>query len=199
MGLAKVVRKAMLGVMTIAAVAGASLWLTARALEPEPFGEAIAPDPGSHSGAVIQVYGADVWGLRGRFAMHTWIATKAEAASTYRIFQVIGWRLRRYPSVVSVSEGDPAKPWFGSPPVLLHELRDKPAEALIDRVHEAARSYPFAEEYTMWPGPNSNSFIEWIALEVPELDLSLPTKALGSGWMRRNHSTIKAEATPPRG
>ena len=31
----------------------------------------------------------------------------------------------------------------------------------------------------MWPGPNSNSFTAWIALEVPELGLNLPAKAIG--------------------
>ncbi|MCZ6641485.1 MAG: DUF3750 domain-containing protein, partial [Gammaproteobacteria bacterium] len=57
------------------------------------------------------------------------------------------------------------------------------AEALVERIHAAALSYPYADEYSMWPGPNSNSFTAWIGLEVPELGLSLPAKAIGKSWM----------------
>ena len=101
----------------------ALLWASAAALEPRSVGPARAPDPESHAAAVIQVYGANVWGFRGRFAIHTWIATKARNAAEYRIYQVIGWRLRRGRSVVSIDNGDPARPWYGSTPVLLHDLR----------------------------------------------------------------------------
>ena len=67
----------------------ASLWVTSRALEPQPVGEAKAPNPQSHPDAVIQIYGASVWGFRGNFAIHTWVATKGHGAATYQIYQVI--------------------------------------------------------------------------------------------------------------
>ena len=70
----------------------ASLWATSMALEPVPVGVAKAPDPSQHPEAVVQVYGADVWGFRGNFAIHTWVATKEKNASAYQIYQVIGWR-----------------------------------------------------------------------------------------------------------
>lgn len=161
----------------------ASLMTATFALVPTTVGEAIAPDPKTFTEAVVQVYGADVWGVRGRFAIHTWIATKARNAGTYRIYQVIGWRLRRGQSVVSITQGMPDKPWFRSSPMLLHEVLGQSAEALVERIHAAALSYPYPDEYTMWPGPNSNSFTAWIGLEVPELGLSLPAKAIGKSWM----------------
>ena len=189
--LARILKKTMLVTLTFSAVMVASLWVTTLALEPEPVGDAIAPDPGDHRDAVIQVYGANVWGFRGRFAIHTWIAVKARNATTYTIYQVIGWRLRRAGTVVSVSRGDPAQPWFGSPAILLHDLRGSAADALVERVTDAAMSYPFPREYTMWPGPNSNSFMAWVALEVPELGLKLPAKAVGQSWMQQNYAEIK--------
>ena len=173
-------------------VVASSLWATSLALEPDGIGEARAPDPGAHPDAVIQVYGADVWGFRGNFAIHTWLAVKPANAATYDIFQVIGWRLRRGRPVVSIESGDPARPWFGSPAILLHERRGAEAQALIERIYRAVEDYPFAETYTMWPGPNSNSFTAWIGLEVPELGLELPTKAIGQGWMKRNYADLKA-------
>lgn len=183
-------RRFTVAVMLFVVISIASLWVTSWALEPEPFGAAQAPDPLDHQEAIIQVYGADVWGFRGNFAIHTWVATKARAASDYQVYQVIGWRLRRGRSVVSITEGNPARPWFGSPAILLHEIRGVAAEALIDQVHNAALSYPFDREYKMWPGPNSNSFTAWIGLEVPGLNLDLPVKAIGQSWMQSEHPAL---------
>jgi hypothetical protein len=168
-----------------------SLWVTSWALEPEPFGVARAPDPLDHEDAIVQVYGADVWGFRGNFAIHTWIATKSHGAADYQIYQVIGWRLRRGRPVVSISTGNPARPWFGSPAILLHEIRGTEAENLIGQVHDAALSYPFDKEYKMWPGPNSNSFTAWVGLEVPELNLDLPFKAIGQSWMHNEYPALR--------
>ena len=160
--------------------------LTSRLLEPVPVGEAVAPDPRTAKEAIVQVYGADVWGFRGLFAIHTWVATKASHAETYTIYQVIGWHLGRRGTVLSITEGRPDRPWFRSPPKLLFERRGGDAEQLVSAIHNAALSYPHQQEYTMWPGPNSNSFTAWIALRVPELGLSLPAKAIGKSWMHSN-------------
>ncbi|MDX1482430.1 MAG: DUF3750 domain-containing protein [Woeseiaceae bacterium] len=180
------------GIVTLAAFAATLWWAVPWALEPTPIGPSVAPDPERHAGAVIQVYGADVIGVRGRYAIHTWIATKPAGADRYRIHEVVGWQLRRSRSAVRVSAGDPARHWFGAPPVLLHDLRGPAAEALIDDVHEAIALYPFAQEYTMWPGPNSNSFIAWVGLAVPDLGLDLPTKAIGQNWMKQNFAKIES-------
>lgn len=183
-------RKFVVGMMLFVAISIASLWVTSWALEPEPVGAARAPDPLDHQDAIIQVYGADVWGFRGNFAIHTWIATKSHGAADYQIYQVIGWRLRRARSVLSVSTGNPARPWYGSPAILLHEIRGAKAEALIDQVHDAALRYPFERQYKMWPGPNSNSFTAWVGLEVPGLNLDLPLKAIGQSWMHSEYPAL---------
>ena len=186
-------KKFTLAVTLFVVLSIASLWVTSWALEPQPFGMAQAPDPLDYQDAIIQVYGADVWGFRGNFAIHTWIATKARGAADYQVYQVIGWRLRRGRSVVSITEGNPARPWYGSPAILLHEIRGDEAQALVDPVHDAALSYPFDREYKMWPGPNSNSFTAWIGLEVPGLDLDLPVKAIGQSWMISGHPALSAD------
>lgn len=136
------------------------------------------------SGPSIKVYGANVWGVRGYFAIHTWIATRAEGESQYRIDQVIGWRLRRTGSARVTHIGTPNDPWFGNEAILLHEVSGTAAAELLPKVRSAIRNYPYSDRYTMFPGPNSNSFTEWVALQVPELGLELPTKAIGRLWMR---------------
>ena len=174
--------KTVIFLTTVATLVGALATLS-WALEPRSVGSSRAADPLAHPDAVVRVYGANVWGVRGRFAIHTWIVTKAHDASTYTRYQVIGWRQRRGLPVVSITKGNPDGDWFGSEPVLLHERTGAAAASLISSIHDAALSYPFADEYTMWPGPNSNSFTAWIGLKVPELGLSLPAKAIGKSWM----------------
>lgn len=69
----------------VVALALASLWATSMALEPVPFAATKVADSSQHTEAVVRVYGADVWGFRGNFAIHTWVASKARNASTYQI------------------------------------------------------------------------------------------------------------------
>lgn len=178
-------------VLLMAAIVAAVLWGISMYLQPKPIGPPVAPVPAEHREAVVQVYGADVWGVRGLFAIHTWLAVKAPDAATYDIYQVIGWRQSRG-SVVSVTQGMPNRPWFRSPPVLLHEVTGPSAEALIEPIEQSVRRYPFADRYVMWPGPNSNSFIQWIALDVPQLGFRLPDKAIGKNWMRDNYERYQS-------
>jgi hypothetical protein len=55
-------------------------------------------------------------------------------------------------------------------------------DELIKRIDEAARDYPYAKEYTLWPGPNSNTFTAWIGRAVPELGIDLPATAIGKDF-----------------
>lgn len=183
-------KRLFLRLVAFCALVVASLWATSLALEPDAIGQARAPDPASHPDAVVQVYGADVWGFRGNFAIHTWIATKGNGELNYTIYQVIGWRQRRGRPVLSVSEGNPARPWFGSPAILLHEKRGTEAARLINLIEDAVDAYPFSNEYKMWPGPNSNSFTAWVGLQVPELGLDLPAKAIGQSWMKGEYGRL---------
>lgn len=146
----------------------------------EPAG--IAPEPESTPEAVIQVYGADAWGWRGFFAMHTWIAVKPSNAESYTVYEVIGWRERRGLPVLRISRDEPDRHWYGSRPELLLDRRGPGVDELIQQIDTAARRYPWREEYRVFPGPNSNTFPAWVANQVPELGLELPFRAIGSGW-----------------
>jgi hypothetical protein len=55
-------------------------------------------------------------------------------------------------------------------------------DGLIARIDRAARDYPHAGEYSMWPGPNSNTFTAWVARAVPELAVDLPPTAIGKDY-----------------
>jgi hypothetical protein len=148
----------------------------------EPSG--IAPDPMVTKEAVLEVYGASAWGWRGWFAIHTWIAAKHTGEPSYTVYEVIGWRQRHGLSVVRIEKDVPDRFWFGKKPRLLKEHRGKGVDDLIAAVDRAAHSYPWPDSYTAFPGPNSNTFTAWVARQVPELGLSLPFSAIGSGYRK---------------
>ncbi len=145
----------------------------------------LAPDPATTQEAVLQVYGAPAWSWRGWFAIHTWLAAKPSGADHYRVYEVIGWRLHRNGSALRIAQDLPDRYWYGKKPRLLKEQRGAGVDRLIAAVDHAARDYPWPQEYSAFPGPNSNTFTAWIGNRVPELQLDLPFSAIGSGYADR--------------
>jgi len=131
----------------------------------------------------VQVYAARAFGWRGVFGVHSWVAVKPARAKAYTVYEVIGWKLRWDDTAVSIGERDADARWFGNAPELLAEKRGAEAEALIPRIDKAARSYPHGDEYSAWPGPNSNTFTAWVTREVPELRADLPPTAIGKDYL----------------
>jgi hypothetical protein len=144
----------------------------------------LAPDPASHREAVVQVYASRTFGWRGAFAVHTWLAAKPQGGDRYTRYEVIGWHAYRGGSALSISDrGAPDAEWYGAPPRLLRDVRGADAQAIIDKLPAAADAYPYAASYTMWPGPNSNTFLAHLGREIPELHLTLPTTAIGKDYL----------------
>lgn len=142
----------------------------------------IAPDPQGTAEAIVQVYAARAINWRGVFAVHTWIATKSENAPQFMVHQVIGWRLWRNLPTVASEPGIPDRKWFGNQPFILAELRGEPATRAIAQIMDAVATYPYTQEYKVWPGPNSNTFTAYVARRVPELKLELPVTAIGKDY-----------------
>lgn len=152
----------------------------------------IAPDPAQVRDAVIQVYGARAYNWRGYFGIHTWVAVKPADAPRFTVYEVMGWRAYRGGDAVAISNRAPDGRWYGAPPSILADIRGEGVDELIKKVDAAARSYPYNETYTVWPGPNSNTFTAHIARAVPELRLDLPPTAIGKDYIP--HGGIFAEA-----
>lgn len=143
----------------------------------------IAPPASATNEAILQIYGADTWGWRGIFAIHTWIAAKRTGEANYTVYDVVGWRGKRGQSVLRISQDIPDRLWYGERPSILKEHRGAGVDRLIDAVDKAAHAYPWKTTYKAFPGPNSNTFTAWIAKQVPELKLDLPFSAIGSGYV----------------
>jgi hypothetical protein len=149
-----------------------------RALQPGGEAQALA----AASEPVVQVWGARARGLKGIFGVHSWVAVKPGGAAEYTVYEVIGWRLRRSDTAVVV-RNRPPNYWLGTAADLYAEKRGAGVDELIERVDRAAREYPYANTYTMWPGPNSNTFTAWIARAVPDLQVDLPATAIGKDYI----------------
>lgn len=143
----------------------------------------IAPDPTDYQDAIIHVYGADAWGWRGWFAIHTWISVKRGGQQDYTVYDVVGWRQYRGNTVLAAMNDIPDRHWYGAKPHLLLEIRGEQAEDLIHKIEQAVADYPWKESYRAFPGPNSNTFVAWVGKQVPELNLELPFSAIGSGYV----------------
>ena len=165
-----------------------------RSTSPEP--ASLAPDPGVVKEAVVQVYGARTRGVKGFFGVHTWVAAKPTDALDWTVYEVIGWRLRWSDSAVVVRHRQPDGRWYGSEPQLYAEKRGAGVDELIKRIEKAVQDYPYAKEYTLFPGPNSNTFTAWIARAVPELEVDLPATAIGKDYLG---SSIVSTAPSGRG
>ncbi|MGE0798996.1 MAG: DUF3750 domain-containing protein [Lautropia sp.] len=144
----------------------------------------LAPDPAADREAIVQVYGARTVSWRGAFGIHPWIAVKRSGEARFTTYQVLGWRAYRGGRAVESRETMvPDGRWFGALPALLAERRGPGVDALIDRIEAAVARYPWPDSYRVWPGPNSNTFVAYVARQVPELRLDLPANAIGKDFL----------------
>jgi len=81
------------------------------------------------------------------------------------------------------SQRAPDAEWYGAPPRLLRDLRGAQAQAVIERMGEAIASYPYPNEYRVWPGPNSNTFVAHLGRAIPDLRLTMPSTAIGKDYV----------------
>jgi hypothetical protein len=153
----------------------------------------IAPKPADAPQPIVQVYGARTVGWRGAFGVHTWIAIKPRDAMDWTTYEIIGWRALRMGDGLAVTRGQPDRRWFGAEPELYAHIEGDGVDGVIARIESAIEAYPHRRDYTLWPGPNSNTFTASIAREVPELRLDLPSTAIGKDWLG---TTRFADAAP---
>ena len=95
-------------------------------------------------------------------------------------YDVVGWgnpvRRDAYPADAF---------WYGNRPYVVAEISGAEAQALIPRVEAsiaAIRTAPRAA-YTVWPGPNSNSFVAWVVRNTEGFDAELPPVAVGKDYL----------------
>ena len=130
--------------------------------------------------AAIIVLAARTGGLKGALAVHSWIIHKRAGEAGWTRHDKVGWgspiRRNGY-----AADGR----WYSNDPVIVGAVSGPEAERLIPKLEAAIAAYPWASRggYTIWPGPNSNSFVAHVLRAVPELAISLPPEAVGRDYL----------------
>lgn len=152
----------------------------------------LAPDPAKTPEAVIQVYAARAVAWRGIFAVHTWIVVKPTGAPQFTRYEVMGFGITQDNPAIRIDRTGPDNYYFGLKPTLILDRRGPGVDALIAKVRQAVKDYPYPYEYRAWPGPNSNTFTAFIARQVPELGLAMPSNAIGKDYLPGGALVAKA-------
>jgi hypothetical protein len=147
----------------------------------------LAPDPNKTSDAIIQVYKARAFNWRGIFSVHVWIAIKEKNAKQFTVYQIVGWRLLRNLPPLMIEKDIPDRLWFNQAPSIIYEAHGAKAEAIIPKIIALSARYPFSHQYETWPGPNSNTFPAYIAREIPEMQMTLPSNAIGKDFLLKGY------------
>lgn len=140
----------------------------------------ILPRPEESNDAAIYIFSAMTGGLKGAVASHAWIVTKEKGASTYTRYDKVGWGspIRRNHRAADAY-------WYSNMPEMVASVTGSKAELLIPKIEGAIAAYPYAEPggYTIWPGPNSNTFVAYVLRTLPELGAVLPPHAVGRDYL----------------
>jgi hypothetical protein len=139
----------------------------------------LLPAAADHPEATIRVFAARTVRWRSIFAVHTWIVVKEKHAATYTRYDYTAWG-----EPIRTNGFAPDGRWFGALPETIVAVDGERAEALIPKIRDVIENYRFRSygDYSAWPGPNSNTFVQAALDSVPELRAVLPPTAIGKDF-----------------
>lgn len=140
----------------------------------------ILPDAATSKDAAIHIFSAKTGGMKGAVASHAWVVIKEKGAAAYTRYDKVGWG-----TPIRRNHRPPDAYWYSNMPERVTSVTGAEAERLIPKVEAAIAAYPYAEPggYTIWPGPNSNTFVAHVLRSVPELGAVLPPHAVGRDYL----------------
>ena len=139
----------------------------------------LLPPAAENPEALVRVYAARTLRWKSIFAVHSWIVIKEKGAAGYTRYDYTAW-------------GEPIRTngfaadarWFGATPETVVAVDGEKASLLIPRIRHVIENYKFRAygDYSPWPGPNSNTFVQAALNAVPELRAVLPPTAIGKDF-----------------
>jgi Protein of unknown function (DUF3750) len=140
----------------------------------------LLPQAAAIPSAKVYVLAARTGGWKSIFAEHTSIVMKTAGASEWTRYEVVGWGapVRRNAYAADAR-------WYGNRPYVVAEFDGAEAEALIPRIVTTVGQYPHSRRgsYTVWPGPNSNTFVAWVVRHTEGFAVELPPVAIGKDYL----------------
>jgi hypothetical protein len=115
-------------------------------------------------------------------ARHPWIALKVPGETEWERWEVMCCPTE-HSGTVRRSRIDPLSDHGGGGgDVRIHGIwRGKEADRMIACVRERAPKYPYDDEYLVWPGPNSNTFVDYMLREC-DIAANLPAPSIGKDY-----------------
>ena len=139
----------------------------------------ILPEAKDDLPAKVYILSARTGGIKGALASHSWIVLKRKNARFYDRYDVVGWG-----RPVRHNAYDADGRWYSNVPVIETQIEGERAEKLIPQIEAAIADYKWQKhgDYTIWPGPNSNTFVASIIRDVPGFDARTPATAVGRDY-----------------
>lgn len=149
----------------------------------------LLPEAATVPEARVMIIAARTGRWKSIFAEHMALVLKPAGADHWTRYDVVGW-------------GEPVRRdayaadafWYGNRPYIAHSLEGADAEMLIPRIERSIARYPYAARgsYTVWPGPNSNSFVAWVVRNTEGFSAELPPVAIGKDYLGPGLSLARA-------
>lgn len=57
------------------------------------------------------------------------------------------------------------------------------ASKMINIIYDSKTNYAYVNKYILYPGPNSNTYVQWIINQLPNVKIKLPKNALGKNFI----------------
>ena len=132
----------------------------------------------------VELRAAKIPGLPGVFADHYWLVvirgidgSGCQKCDRWEIWQ----RARLNDCCWGHLHKNLLAPWQGvgnGPSRSIQRWVGDEALPIVERIESSPASYPFIETYRYWPGPNSNTFAQWIVRDK----LKLGMRAVGKSF-----------------
>lgn len=154
--------------------------------------------PDGDGPAVIVGSAALGGGLEG-VARHPWIALRDDGATAWERWEVMCCPHDEVgPSLDTVHQHQmsPVEDYGGGGGrVRFHGVfRGERARRMISCVREEGPRYPYRHQYLMWPGPNSNTFVDWV-LRACDIPVSLLSTSIGKDYRGVVGASVTSEGT----
>jgi Protein of unknown function (DUF3750) len=140
----------------------------------------VLPKPDEQKPATVIILASRTGRWKSVFADHMSLVFKAENASAWTRYDVVGWgKPVRQDAYVADAF------WYGNIPRVIYKLEGEAAAKLIPAIENSIHAYPNAAEgsYVIWPGPNSNTFVSWVVRHTDGFDAELSSAAVGKDYL----------------
>lgn len=140
----------------------------------------VLPDAADVPEATVMVLSSRTGQWKSIFAEHMSIVLKPQGAAQWTRYDVVGWGnpVRKDAYVADAY-------WYGNAPRVVTRISGAEAARLIPKIEASIARYPNAARgsYTVWPGPNSNTFVSWVVRNTDGFAVELPPVAVGKDWL----------------